>query len=75
MLKAWYLNTALFLFLMSDAQIKGEYLMKMQPFHIKLPRADRILASACPQRILGRRRGAKWHYAAPPDGQWARPEP
>ncbi len=28
------------------------------------------------QRILGRRRGAKWHYAAPPpDGQWARPEP
>jgi len=27
------------------------------------------------QRKLGRRRGAKWHYAAPPDGQWARPEP
>ena len=22
---------------------------------------------------MGRRRGAKWHYAAPLDGQWAQP--
>ena len=44
-------------------------------FHIKLPRADRMGDLACPQRKMGRRRGAKWYYtAAPPMGNGPGPE-